>query len=174
MTFNPYKEIIADLICGDIKKALDNNILAGAVILTYSAIDAMAFLAMSSSQKEVKQKDFIDWVDKYMMTSKDQPYQYKGIDLYGARCGIVHRYGVESKLSESGLCKIFSYHNGSEHSYNPAVHKDFVLLSVSRLVKDFFKAVRLFMQEIESDKNLKSKVDARLTSLFFVSRKSET
>lgn len=38
-----YIDIIVNNICKDIKEARDNGIMAGAVILTLSAIDAMAF-----------------------------------------------------------------------------------------------------------------------------------
>lgn len=166
----PYKEIMADSICGDIKKARNAGILAGSIILTLSAIDAMAFLAMPLNQKEVHIKDYISWIEEYMKTDSLQQYQYRGIDLYGARCGIVHRYGVDSRLSEDGKCRIFSYHNGSEHIYNPIVDKDLVLISISRITNDFFKAVVNFLQDIKIDDKLKSRVDSRILRLFLVSK----
>ena len=43
----------------DIKVALDNGAIGGALILTYAAIDAMAFLSMPESQRDVKRDDFI-------------------------------------------------------------------------------------------------------------------
>ncbi|MDD4910298.1 MAG: hypothetical protein PHR44_06475 [Candidatus Omnitrophica bacterium] len=168
-----YIEIIVDGICGDIKKAENNGIVAGSVILTLSAIDAMAFLAMPLAQKEVKRKDYINWVEKYMKTDLQQSYQYRSIDIYGARCGIVHRYGVESRLSETKSCKIFVYHNGSEHIYNPSKEKDLVLISIPRFTRDFFKAVKKFMIDIARDKNLKLRTDSRITKLFKVGSRDE-
>ena len=117
-TRNPYSALFLDALCSDIKKAKDNAALGGSVILTYSAIDAMAFMSMSASQKEVHRHDFVAWVDRYMKTDASQPYQYRGIDLYGARCVIVHRYGVESRLSDAGLCNIFAYHDGGDHIFH--------------------------------------------------------
>ena len=122
------------IIGHDIKVALDNRAFTGALILVYAAIDAMAFLSMQESQKEVHRKDFINWVEKYMKTDSKQPYQYQGIDLYSARCGIVHRYGATSRLSDIGQCKIFNYHNGSEHIYKPTVHEDLVAISWHRFI----------------------------------------
>ncbi|MDP2937634.1 MAG: hypothetical protein Q8N72_00070 [Candidatus Omnitrophota bacterium] len=163
-----YKDVIVDSICSDIKKARDNAILASSIILTLSAIDAMAFLSMPSTQKEVQKEDYIGWVDKYMKTAPYQPYQYKGIDLYGARCGMLHRYGMVSALSEKGKCKVFGYHNGSEHSYNPNIKKDMVMISVKRFTNDFFSAVEKFLQDIGGDSELKLRVDSRIVSLFVI------
>ncbi len=167
---NPYKDILIDSICSDIKKTRDGGILAGSIILTFSAIDAMAFLAMPMVNKEVHRNDFINWVDKYMKTDSRQSYQYIGIDLYGARCGIVHRYGAESRLSEEGKCKKFVYHNGSEHIYRPNVEKNLVLISVRRFTQDFFKAVAGFLGDIKKDQDLKIRVDSRILNLFGISK----
>jgi hypothetical protein len=139
----------------------------------FSAIDAMAFLGMPLTQKEVHRQDFIAWVDKYMTTDSSQSYQYKGIDLYGARCGIVHRYAVDSRLSEQGQCKIFSYHNGSEHIYKPAIDKNLVLISIPRITNDFFRAAQKFIVDMKGDVDLKSRVDSRILRLFMVSKKNE-
>ena len=161
-----YTDILIFSICGDIKKARDSKILAGSVILTLSAIDAMAFLAMPLSETEVTKKSFIDWVNKYMKTDINQQYKYEGIDLYGARCGIVHRYGTKSGLSEKGQCKILAYHDGTEHMYNSKIKDDFVLISFTRFIDDFFLGVRDFIKDIITLPDLKQRVDHRITSLF--------
>jgi len=152
----------------DIKVALDNGAYGGALILAYAAMDAMAFLSMPESQKEVHRKDFTKWVEKYMKTDSKQPYQYQGIDLYGARCGLVHRYGATSRLSDSERCNIFGYHNGSEHMYKPSVHKSLIAISWTRFINDFFGAMREFLADILKDEELKKRVDKRIAHLFHV------
>lgn len=173
MCENPYKDAIVDSICKDIKQSKDRGIWGGAVILTLSAIDAMAYLGLPSGKKEVHRNDYIEWVDRYMKTDPKQSYQYKGIDLYGARCGIVHRYGVESRLSDNDKCKIFSYHNGSEHYYKPQIDKKLVLISIPRFTNDFFKAVQEFLRAARHDNDLKARIDSRILGLFRVSRRAE-
>ena len=157
------------IIGHDIKVALDNGAITGALIITYSAIDAMAALMMPENQKNVRPRDFISWVEKYMKTDSKQPYQYEGIDLYGARCGLVHRFSATSRLSDSGDCKVFNYHNGSEHIYKPSVHDDLVAISWPRFIKDFFGAMEDFLTDIMKDKELKKKVDSRIDHLFLIS-----
>jgi hypothetical protein len=153
----------------DIKVALDNGAIAGALILTYAGIDAMAFLSMPENKKEVQREDFINWAEKYMKTDSKQPYQYQGIDLWGARCGIVHRYGATSSLSDSGRCKILAYHNGSEHIYKPSKDKNFVAISWPRFIKDLFGATKKFLADIKKDEEHKKKVASRIVHLFYVS-----
>jgi len=152
----------------DIKVARDNGAITAALILTYAAIDAMAFLSMPENKKEVHRSDFISWVETYMKTDPKQPYQYQGIDLYGARCGIVHRCGATSRLSDSGGCKVFNYHNGSEHIYKPTIHEDLVAISYPRFINDFFGAMKKFLADIMKDEKLKKRVGNRIVNLFYV------
>jgi len=156
-------------IGNDISVALNNGAYAGAIILTYAAIDAMSFLSMPMNQKEVQGRDFINWVEKYMRTDPNQPYQYNGIDLFGARCGIVHRYGATSRLSDSGESKIFQYHNGGNHIYKPDIHENLVAISWSRLIADFFSAMDRFLGDIMNDTALNKRVASRINHLFQVS-----
>lgn len=168
-----YIEIIVNNICNDIKKARDKGILAGSVILALSAIDAMAFLASPIKQRNVTRDDYINWVQKYMKTDSSQSYQYRGIDVYGARCGIVHRYGAESDLSDKDKCRVFVYSNRSEHIYNPAINKDMVIISIYRFTNDFFRAVKEFLKDIAGDPHLKTRTDGRIMKLFRVSKKQK-
>ena len=167
MGLDLYKEVIANCIGHDIHACLTNDAPTGAVLLTYCAIDAMSFLSMPIDQEEVSRNDFIAWVEKYMKTDPSQPYQYRGVDLYGARCGIAHNYGVESRLSREGACKIFAYQWGSlNHSYNVDINPGMVVLGVDLFIKNFFDAVDRFLSDIEDDSELKKRVDSRLPKLF--------
>jgi hypothetical protein len=156
------------IIGHDIKVALDNGASMGAVILTYAAIDAMAFLSMPEAQVEVKGKDFIWWTEKYLKADSRQPYQYRGIDLYGARCGLFHRYSATSTISDSGKCSVFGYHDGSEHIYKPVINKNVVLISWSRFVNDFFGAMKVFLKDIIDNEELKKRVDKRIDQLLHI------
>jgi hypothetical protein len=126
----------------------------------------MAFLSMPANKKEVHRTDFINWVEKYMKTDSKQPYQYEGIDSYGARCGLVHKFGATSRLSDSGKCRVFSYINGSEHIYKPELHKDLVAISWNRFIRDFFAAMENFMTDIMEGKKLYEREKERFPYLF--------
>jgi hypothetical protein len=121
---------------------------------------------MPSEKKNVDKNDFINWISKYMKTDPSQIYQYNPIDVYGARCGIVHRYSAKSDLSDSGSCKIFVYHDGTEHYYNANGNNNLVSISIPRLKKDFKLAVINFLEDALNDNSLKQRIESRLESLF--------
>jgi len=161
-----YKEVIADCIINNIHVCLKNNAPTGAVILAYCAIDAMAFLYMPEEKQKVEKSDFINWVENYLKTEVAQPYQYNGVDLYGARCGIVHTYSAESDLSKKNISKKIGYIKGFNHFYDPVKHPELVILGLDLFIQDFYDAVDKFIADIERDENLRRRVDHRLPNLF--------
>ena len=167
-----FKVVIADCIGNDIHVCLTNKAPTGAVILTYCAMDAMAFLSMPEGKQKVERSDFKEWITKYMKTDSTQPYQYNEDDLYGARCGIVHTYSAESDLSRENKCrKIVNKPNCLRHFYEPNKHPDLVVLGVELFIRDFYDAVSSFLVDIEKDDNLRKRVENRLPHLFHIRRR---
>lgn len=148
-----------------IEVAVDNDCLASAVILIYSGIDTMAYLAMPKGQTDVKGEYFIDWAGRYIrFPCKDQ---LTGVDLYGARCAMVHTYSVSSKLLREGKARIIGYLNRSvpEVRYNPKIDREKVLVSVPALADAFFQGTDRFLVDVFSDKSRAPLVEARMRSL---------
>jgi hypothetical protein len=82
-----------------------------ALILIYSSIDFLAWLNRPSTRPDVVRSDFISWVDKYLLPNSH--LRCSSLDLYAARCGILHSYTAESKLSREGKAKQICYAWGS-------------------------------------------------------------
>lgn len=143
----------------------DNNALTASMILTYCAINTMAYLSMDEDQNSVSGADFIKWVEEYLKTDSSQSCQYRGIDVWGARCAMVHRYGSTSDLSDGGGCKVFGYHNGSEHMYDQSVDANYVSISMTRFIDDFCRAMKKYLRAIMNDDELKTKVRTRIDTL---------
>jgi hypothetical protein len=168
---------MADLARDPVINAINSNIRRGievtvangcygsAVVLIYSGMDSMAYLAMSECQTEVTRKDFIDWADRYIrFPCKDQ---LTGADLYGARCAMVHTYSVYSRMSREGKSRLIGYMDKSvpEVRYNPAVNKQLVLVSVPALAEAFFQGIDRFLVDAFSDKARAPIVEARMKNL---------
>ncbi len=166
-----FKSIVADCIGNDIHVCVKNNATTGAIVLTYCAMDAMAFLSMHEGKQNVDKSDFKEWVKKYMKTDPGQPYQYNEEDLYGARCGIVHTYSAGSDLSRKGKCKKIVYKPNSLKHFFLAKNKDVVVLGVNLLIQDFFDAIDKFLIDIEKDEVLKRRVVDRLPYLFHIRKR---
>jgi len=87
-----------------VEVAVANECYGSAVVLIYSGIDSMAYLAMPVNRIDVRRKDFIDWAERYIRFPCKE--QLTGADLYGARCAMLHTYSVYSKMSREGKCRI--------------------------------------------------------------------
>ena len=140
---DPIVNAINNGIKRGIQVTVDNGCFGSAVILILSGIDTMAYLGMSADQQEVKKTDFISWADRYIKFPCKE--QLTGTDLYGARCGMLHQYGVRSNLSRSGNCRMVGYLGKSipEVQFAQNVSQDLVLVSVPALMTAFFDGVPL-------------------------------
>ncbi len=148
-----------------IRVALENDCLGSAVILILSGIDAMAYIAMPVGQDAVTRGDFVGWAKQYIKFPCSE--QLTGIDLYGARCAMLHNYGPASELSRKGKCRQVLYMDKSipEVLFNPNVSKDLVLVSVPALTDAFFSGVDKFFVDLFADKKKAPIAEQRLKKL---------
>ena len=109
-------------LVSELKRCDDSNITTASVAMAYICIDALANLARPASKERVTRSDFKQWVDTHLKAHPDQPYQYRGKDVYAARCALLHKYGSAAELHEEDADTImFGYHDGGEHKYNPDI-----------------------------------------------------
>lgn len=160
MPYQAFEKVIKE-----IKTVQQSEALIATVILTFVSIDTMSYLSMPSNKVKNDSQDFINWVNKYMQTDKDQPYHYDPNEMWAARCGTLHSYSPYSNIAEKKGYKLYGYHDGSAHIYNPQESTRLVLISIPRLVNDFVKAVQTFLRDALNDKNLKKLLDSRITRI---------
>ena len=150
------RDPITKAIYGGIKKGikitLEHDCYASAVILILSGIDSMAYLNMPAEKKDAGKNDFIEWADRYIQFPCEE--KLTGPDLYGARCSMLHSYGVVSKMSREGKCRMVGYMSESvpEIRFNGKVNKNFVLVSVPALAESFFSGIDHFLIDLFSNK----------------------
>ena len=119
-------------------------------------------------QQSQKRNDFIDWVDQYLKADPASDYQYEGIDLYAARCAVLHSYGSTADLHRgTNPPRKFGYTDNGLHRKDDTVR--FVLISIAVLIYDFSKALEAFCNRILTDQELKTRVDSRMNSLLLTS-----
>lgn len=148
-----------------IEVTFENKCYGPTVILILAGIDAMAYLSMPADQIEVTKQDYISWVERYIRLPGKE--KITGYDLYGARCGMLHQYGVRSGLSRSGKCRVIGYveHSVPEVFYNPEVATDLVIVSIKALKDAFFAAIDKFIPELFDDESKRSTVEERFNTL---------
>jgi len=100
----PYFQAIRQL-----KDSIEDCVSKGRVLscltLLYSAIDI--FASLERQPNKGTRGSFVRWVDTYMLPNS--ALQFSSIDLYAARCGIVHAFSAESDLSRSGKARKIVY-----------------------------------------------------------------
>jgi len=90
-----YKNIM--LLGSGIDACIQKKLTAPALILIYSGIDTAGWL--DSSEDYATRTSFMDWVDAYLLKAK--PLQCTAMDLYAARCGLLHTFTPDSKLTSA-------------------------------------------------------------------------
>jgi hypothetical protein len=150
----------------EIGRARDADATVAALAMIYVGLDTMALLACPLGQQSQTRGDFIAWVNRYLRADPTSDYQYEGIDVYAARCAVLHRYGsVASLHTGPNPPRKFGYLDNGPHRVDET--ERLVLISVAVLEHDFSKAVKTFVTEMKSSSDLKRRVDSRIKSLFF-------
>ena len=148
-----------------IRTCLSANCWGSTAILIYSGIDAMAYVAMPSGQVDVGRKDFVSWVDRYVHFPCKE--QITGLDLYGARCGMVHNHSTFSRLTREGKCRTVGYVDQSRPAviYRPEVSTSLVMVSIRDLAEAFFSGVDRFLVDVFSQPDRAAIAEERFQKL---------
>jgi hypothetical protein len=138
-------------LIAEIKRCEGAGATTAAVAMAFVCIDTMAFLALPQGRDKQGRTDFIAWVDAYVKGHEDQPYQYRGLDVYGARCALLHAFGSEA-----------DYHDGGKHAYDPAQDEHLVIIGTASFLNDIVHAVGAFCEACKADQDLRVRVESRL------------
>lgn len=140
-----------------------------ALVLVYSAIDTLAFLGSPTGTEFSEKRRFIEWCEKYIVpcfgSRSDGP---SGIDLYGARCGVLHVSSAKSSDGQKGKAREIWYQFRGQHGLNLATNtrKVAVALEVEVLVAAFEKGSHCFLEELNRDQAKYALAEERARSFF--------
>jgi len=163
---DPVMNAIHKGIRAGIDLTIEHNCLSSAVALILSGIDAMAYLAMPENQEDVTRRDFVEWAEKYIHFPEHE--QLTGLDLYGARCAILHSFGAQSKLSKEGKCRLILW---MDHAFPPVLSKPelpgYVMVAVDSLRDALSAGIDQFLIDVFKDpKSIRARLaNKRLNTL---------
>jgi hypothetical protein len=148
---------------------LKNHLRMPALILIYSGIDIFAALGRPAKKEFSTRKDFIEWCDRYMLQISG--LSCSAIDLYAARCGIVHTYTMHSNLSKDGTAKEIIYSWGSQapdplQEVINMIGKPVYVIHIETLASKFKIGVMEFVSEVYKDQERLNLVLSRSSKLF--------
>jgi hypothetical protein len=135
---------------------LENALVIPGVSLLYSGIDVLGFLA--SDKEHAQRSTFIEWAEKYMgglLARKG----IAGIDLYSARCGLLHTGQAPSELVDTGKARELWYRFRDKDLWNAALNAGQVpvLIDVEELASAFDRGVEEFLTDLAEDEILRAR-----------------
>jgi len=171
MSNENFERQVSDLLHA-IRLCFDKGLVLPGLTLLYAGIDAMAWLSKPQETDHVGDS-FQQWVKAYMLNS------YKGeigtadqlaLDLYGARCAVLHAQIAESVLSRKAKAREVHYRHADgtglvpvEGFSSPQLN---IYLDPAALQKSFVAAVDRFRSAIASDSDLRTRVYERAAKYF--------
>lgn len=131
--------------------------------LVYSGIDILGWL--DGSDSESVRDRFTRWVDKYLLPAK--PLGCTALDLYAARCGIVHTFTTDSDLALKGRADRVTYASGTsradtwQRAMTMMGMRGWVVIKAEDLIGVFKLGLAKFLDEIAQDQVRAQNVYAR-------------
>ena len=130
---------------------------AHTLVIIYSTIDTCGLLDAPAGQNSATGASFKAWVKKYMLNFPG--IEFTEVDLWAARCAVLHTFTSESDLSKSGAARQLQYYTGEKTS--PHIQH---LISITKshengshlpvhfgdLCESFFQGLKSFFKDFEA------------------------
>lgn len=149
--YNNYIQLIRSL-----DHAEENHLVVPALVLVYSAIDSVSWLAAPGSKDSGKY--FRNWVEKWLL--RDPRIKCNAEELYAARCGLVHTLTPTSSMTQKGVRKIaYSWGSGNNALLDSALkmgqlESQIVSVHLSDLIEAFRNGMADYMEYVDRDPTL--------------------
>jgi hypothetical protein len=137
-------------------------------MLIYSGIDIIASLERKKGEKT--KDSFTRWVDEYLI--KSVPLPCTALELYAARCGILHTLTDESDLSKKGHARkiIYAWGTGKAGDLQKTAQylgHNCIAIHISELIIAFKKGVEFFLKDVSQDPNRAKSISEKYADLWF-------
>lgn len=152
-----------------IEECLEKRRLLPCLTLLYVGIDIVA--ALERKHRESTKAAFVRWVNRYLLKARSLPCT--ALELYAARCGIVHTFTPDSDLSRKGQARKILYGWGTakvedlQEASNILVRTDCVAVHVRDLIDAFRCGLAEYLKELAPDPERQQAVRRR-AGLWFV------
>ncbi|MCX6175036.1 MAG: hypothetical protein NTZ27_09820 [Ignavibacteriales bacterium] len=159
---NRYEEIVFA-----INLCLENNYVLPTLMILFTAIDSAGHLY---SNNKSGRKRFIEWVNRWLIGDKELPFT--AIDLYSARCGILHTLTANSSLVEERKAKkgIYTLKETNEKEAIDALGEgildEYFIIRINSLVELFLKGFLDFFDNILTNPELRKNVTNKCMSYY--------
>jgi hypothetical protein len=153
-----------------IRECMDDGLPEAALTLLYSAIDALGLLNAVAGTTDASRITFLDWCAQYLVpklstTGEAAPTP---MDLYAARCGVLHTSSAESRLGREGDVPELWYTFRGRAATNLALNapQPPLLVEMERLVGAFEEGSRAFVADLSRDQDRFAIAEGRAAQFF--------
>lgn len=169
---DPVGSLIQNLgtLVAAIRLCADQKLITPTLILLYCGIDIASWLATRQESTPVGRR-FIEWTSKYLLP--DSPLKCRAVELYGARCGLVHTLTADSDLSVAGKARKVIYAWGSskvdtlqELTTFGKMDGTYVAVQIEDLIAAFGKGLAKFLEELKRNPARAERAYARAERFF--------
>lgn len=168
---NAFYQTFYDLL-ETIEETVSKRRIIPCLILVYSGIDSFSYLASTSDC--ASGSIFKSWVKEWMLCQNI--LNCNEVDIYSARCALLHQQISESNLTRSKKAKAVYYSWGKKSSADLQAiieyHRNqntIVAVKVEDLVMSFRVGVRNCLQEIEKDTARRQLFEQKQRQMFYTS-----
>jgi hypothetical protein len=134
-----------------------------AMILLYSAVDLLG--ALDSDDGVATRDTFIDWASRYIDPAG--ALGCSGLDLYSARCGLLHNRSPTSRLTRAGDAREFIYAIDQPLSPPKQSPRGPVIVYPPWLWVSFRDGASRFVTEVTNDGSRSLRVNKNLEDVYF-------
>src|SRR5471030_1004579 len=144
---------------------LNEALVVPALALLYSGIDVLGFLG--STEPNATRQTFIRWADQYLAGFLIK-IAIGGIDLYSARCGLLHTGQAPSNWVYSGHARELWYRFEGPAHFNLMTNTALpaVLIDVEELVEAFVNGVSQFISDVEANPDIGAAAEEKASKFF--------
>jgi len=163
------------LLCSGIRACAEQKNTLSALVLLYSAIDTAGWL--DSEQPYATSNSFTTWAEKYLLEAV--ALDCTAIDLYAARCGLLHTFTPESRLTVSRKARriCYAWGDASVEEVETIIHKkgksrDYVAVHFDDLHEALRLGLLAFARDLDAVPERRNRVCSKATSFFHSMEKS--
>ena len=153
---------LVDDICESIAILLESLHEKPALILLYSGIDILG--ALDTDDGLARQESFVRWADVFMKPL-DQ-LGCSGLELYSARCGLLHALSPLARLTKAGKAREFAYVTYPPFSPDQNVAGDLFVVHLPMLWVAFRDGAKRFIDDVGRDVARTGRIERNLDNVY--------
>ena len=131
---------------------LERRLILPALCLIYTGIDIVA--GLDRQVGEGTRSSFSRWCENYLL--KAVPLPCSGLDLYAARCGVLHSASADADLVRKGKAKriIYAWGRGDANDLQEVtrrMNRDEIAIQLESLLAGFLSGTVEYLREMHAD-----------------------